>query len=623
MRARPLVLIPALLLPAAGAFFLRAEHLHAVSALLPASVIAPDSKAEAAPRPSPVPSSAQAADTKQGPSATTSNGPQGPSGKTATATNADGSQGASAKTATNADGSQDATATNADGSQGAMATADGPQGPSATTSNSLAGASKAADGSDPAATLPAALIDDGSDDLPDLEPKDVEPAPAPGPKKDVPVLASTARETWVFAEPRWNSRKLGYLRAGAVVERRAKPAGWSSCPDGWYRVEPKGYVCAGPMASLDVNNPVVVASSKRPAKDGLPYVYAMGRFPPPPFYTRLPSHAEQQKAEPDLVNALRKATALARDPSFVAPPPADPLPPFLAGGAMLPPLANTFRAPDATTAGKARIRSGFALLGTYEHDGRKWGMTTDLTLLPLDRVRIVKPSAFHGITLDDATSLPVVFARSKHAFRYTLTESGGLGHGEPVAHREAVPITGAVRKWNGTLYYEAKDGTFLSSEQTVKVEKFKKAPAWATAGRKWIDVSILRQSLVAYEGEKPVYVTLVSTGADGIGDPKKTHSTIQGAFLIHTKHTTVTMDGDSAGDEFDFRDVPFVQYFTEGFAIHAAYWHDEFGTPRSHGCVNVAPIDAAWLFGWTDPVVPEGWHAALSLKRGTLVYTHP
>ncbi|MCK6593516.1 MAG: L,D-transpeptidase [Polyangiaceae bacterium] len=150
----------------------------------------------------------------------------------------------------------------------------------------------------------------------------------------------------------------------------------------------------------------------------------------------------------------------------------------------------------------------------------------------------------------------------------------------------------------------------------------KRLPAWASAGRKWIDVSILNQTLVAYEGEKPVYVTLVSTGADGLGDPKKTHSTVQGTFLIHTKHISVTMDGEN-GEEFDFRDVPFVQYFTEGFALHGAYWHDDFGTPRSHGCINLAPVDAAWLFNWTTPEVPKGWHAALSLKRGTLVHTHP
>jgi hypothetical protein len=187
-----------------------------------------------------------------------------------------------------------------------------------------------------------------------------------------------------------------------------------------------------------------------------------------------------------------------------------------------------------------------------------------------------------------------------------------------------VPLTGETRRAGGLEALIARDGSLLRAEDVVVVEPLRVPPAWASSGRKWIDVSILRQTLVAYEGLRPVYVTLVSTGADGLGDPKETHSTIQGVFLIHTKHVTVTMDGDEDDDDrFDFRDVPFVQYFTEGFALHAAYWHDEFGTPRSHGCINLSPIDAAWLFAWTTPEVPPAWHAALSLKRGTLVYIHP
>ncbi len=190
---------------------------------------------------------------------------------------------------------------------------------------------------------------------------------------------------------------------------------------------------------------------------------------------------------------------------------------------------------------------------------------------------------------------------------------------DAMGYREIVPLTGV--KQGG--YAEAKDGSWLRQEDIRTIEPMTRAPVWAKEGKKWIDVSILEQALVAYEGEKPRYVTLVSTGADGLGDPKKTHSTVQGVFLIHTKHVTVTMDGDETGDEFDLRDVPFVQYFTDGYALHAAYWHDDFGVPRSHGCVNLAPVDAAWLFGFTTPEVPDAWHAALSLKHGTVVFTHP
>jgi lipoprotein-anchoring transpeptidase ErfK/SrfK len=119
-----------------------------------------------------------------------------------------------------------------------------------------------------------------------------------------------------------------------------------------------------------------------------------------------------------------------------------------------------------------------------------------------------------------------------------------------------------------------------------------------------------------------VYVTLVSTGAGGLADPKESHATPRGEFLIHTKHVTAGMSGDEVGDEYDLRDVPYVQYFTEGYALHAAYWHDAFGAPHSHGCVNLSPQDARWLFQFTAPAVPQGWHGAFS-RRGTLLSVTP
>jgi L,D-transpeptidase catalytic domain len=475
---------------------------------------------------------------------------------------------------------------------------------------------------DPAelATLPPELVDDGSDDV--VEP---EPAPPPGPRPaDVDELASTAKETWVFAEPHWKARRIGYLRAGAIVERRAEPVAKNGgCSEGWYRIEPRGYVCVGATATLNVSEAVVEASARRPRRDGLPYTYVMSRFPPPPFYARLPSEEEALTVEPDLRGQLRKASRYALDPAYVPPPPADPVPGALLYGRPMPALAGVHRSQDALEIGHAKGRSGFALLSTFDYEGRRYGLTTELAVLPIDRTRVIKPSAFAGRTLDDEVSLPVAFVRTRHGDRYVAASGGGVTKGDALGFREAVPITGAVRRIGGVSYLEAKDGTLIREDQAVRVDRFHHAPAWATDKRKWIDVSILKQALVAYEGKKPVYVTLVSTGADGLGDPKKTHSTIQGAFLIHTKHLTVTMDDDKIGDEFDFRDVPFVQYFTEGFALHAAYWHDDFGTPRSHGCVNLAPLDAAWLFNWTDPEVPAAWHAALSVKKGTLVYTHP
>jgi lipoprotein-anchoring transpeptidase ErfK/SrfK len=76
---------------------------------------------------------------------------------------------------------------------------------------------------------------------------------------------------------------------------------------------------------------------------------------------------------------------------------------------------------------------------------------------------------------------------------------------------------------------------------------------------------------------------------------------------------------------FQLRDVPYIQYFESGYALHVAYWHDVFGTPRSHGCVNLSPVDAHRVFLWTEPAVPEGWHAINAgeeLGEGTVVIIH-
>lgn len=473
-------------------------------------------------------------------------------------------------------------------------------------------------------------------DLSQSEPEIIEEMP-PEPEKAAPIketpkkaatdlfeLASIAKETWIYAEPRWKSQRIGYLRAGATVVRKEKPRSRAHCPDGWYAVEPRGYVCVGTYATLDVHHPVAEAARARPMRgDGLPYTYIMSRNPPPPLYARLPNEKDLVQFEPDLKNHLRMVRQTSLDPAFVAPPEPDPTPGALLYGLAAPPLAGVIRSKDALVVGRAKARSGFALLSTFDHDERRYGLTTELAVIPIDRTRIIRTSAFVGLPLPEDMSLPVAFTRSKQARHYIKNAQGNIVPEDKLGYRVGIALSGKTVRTGGMTLLETKHGTYVREDQIVRIDPAERMPSWAVAGQKWIDVSILKQSLVAYEGTKPVYVTLVSTGADGLGDPKKTHSTIQGVFRIHTKHVSITMDGDDVGDEFDLRDVPFVQYFTEGYALHAAYWHDDFGIPRSHGCVNLAPRDAAWLFEWTTPDVPKEWHAGLSLRGGTIVYTHP
>lgn len=77
-------------------------------------------------------------------------------------------------------------------------------------------------------------------------------------------------------------------------------------------------------------------------------------------------------------------------------------------------------------------------------------------------------------------------------------------------------------------------------------------------------------------------------------------------------------------ESFWIADVPWVQYFRPPFAIHAAYWHEDFGLPKSGGCVNLSPEDAKVVFDLTEPHVPEGWWGFMSRKdaRGTVIWIH-
>lgn len=435
------------------------------------------------------------------------------------------------------------------------------------------------------------------------------------------ILGALSKETVVRAEPRPNARKLGFLRQGALVRRDPEAAGHEGCPGGWYRVAPEGYVCVGKTATLDANHPLLQLTSRRPNRAApLPYLYGRARFPTPPLYTRIPTAQQQELVELDLVAQRRRTRHFAAWDDA----PLSELPELLARGERVPrPFGYPVLERDFVS-GRALPETGFAFLELYEHGGRRWGLTTDLNVVPLDRVEPVTASAFHGIELSKQTPLPVVFVRSKAAYLYRGDpRSTGLVIERPLGHREAVPITGnKVRLSQGT-YLETRSGHWIVDQHLVRIDPMRTKPRWAERGQSWIEVSILQQSLVAYRGDEPVYATLVSTGIGGLGDPEETQATIRGTFLIHTKHITATMSSDDVGDEFDLRDVPYVQYFQDGYAFHAAYWHDAFGTPRSHGCINLSPADARWLFHFTGPAVPRAWHSALSLKEGTLVYIHP
>ncbi len=168
-------------------------------------------------------------------------------------------------------------------------------------------------------------------------------------------------------------------------------------------------------------------------------------------------------------------------------------------------------------------------------------------------------------------------------------------------------------KWNKLYYAPAEHFRILSGEELSPL-----SPDVPDAQKK-IEVHLNDQLVFAYENGIQVFATRAATGAVFRNG---TYSTPTGHFTTYHKRPTRHMAaGDLTANGFDLPGVPWVLYITEsGISLHGTYWHNDFGHPRSHGCVNLAPEAAKWLFRWTKPVVrpPEAFAYDI-LRRGTQV----
>jgi hypothetical protein len=269
-------------------------------------------------------------------------------------------------------------------------------------------------------------------------------------------------------------------------------------------------------------------------------------------------------------------------------------------------------------------RVGFSILKTFLFEGRRYGLTADLTIVPTDRLRPIQGSSFHGFRIPQDIEFPFAIVRAPKARLFDFDrEKNQLVAKGPAPYRSAIKLSGKQNFFRNRLHYETQDGSWLSDKDVSRLDPARKMPAWGKNGEKWIDVNVTKQTLVLYEGTNAVYATLVSTGEAGLEDAEHSTATRRGIFRIHTKFISATMSSDEAGEEFELRDVPYVQYFEEGYALHGAYWHDRFGVPKSHGCINLAPEDARRIFFWTEPALPSGFHAVLKPLKGTVIFVHP
>ena len=182
---------------------------------------------------------------------------------------------------------------------------------------------------------------------------------------------------------------------------------------------------------------------------------------------------------------------------------------------------------------------------------------------------------------------------------------------------------------NGEHWYQLRDDEYASVKEYVRAEGLRRisplelTPISPLAQDKRLEVNLKEQKLSAYEGDNLVYTARCATGAAfnvaGVGFVDFT--TPIGEHTVVRKRPSRHMHGfEGRADAYDLPGVPYCTYFTQaGVAVHGAYWHNDFGHQRSHGCVNVLAEDAKWVYRWSQPYAEYDESLLLVNEGGTPV----
>jgi hypothetical protein len=268
----------------------------------------------------------------------------------------------------------------------------------------------------------------------------------------------------------------------------------------------------------------------------------------------------------------------------------------------------------------AEMQPGFAISITATGSGPRgdaFGLTTKGFWLPMRDLRPAHPSTFRGYEpVRGALDRGWVVADAASSY----SEPGGKRADAPAMRRFEITTILERRRAKGREYVRIGDARWLDASD-VRAPTPAELPVDVREGERWIDVDLANQVVTAYQGTVPVFTTLASTGT---GKGQELTATPVGAYRIWVKLRTSDMDNLEEADArryYAMEDVPWVLFFKNGFGLHGAFWHDSFGHVRSHGCVNLTPLDAERLFYWSSPRLPAGWTAALptDYDPGTLV----
>jgi hypothetical protein len=406
----------------------------------------------------------------------------------------------------------------------------------------------------------------------------------PVPSEHGPKLASIADLTPVFERPAAGARRIGYLHAGSRVSRAEKPYTREGCAKGFYPVRPAGFVCAEGSATVDLTHPTLAAMAIQPLLDQpLPYTYA-----------RTTGETGLYERDPARDGAVREA-------------------------------------------GKLKRRAGVAVVGSWAAavpgaaEPERLALLTSGRFAEASDLEAAKPSDFAGVSLGEKQKLPVAFVVKRGVRRYKLDREDAEKDKELDFHA-MLPLTGRFRTAHGEKFWALEGDRWVRHKDVTTVLPRSTFPDFAVEGQKWLDVSLVMQTLVAYEGKQPFFVTLVSVKREGApGADTRATGAVQGApsaawglgtFEVSAKHVTqVGADPFARRESFQVYDVPWTLELASGRMLYGAYWHDRFGIEHGAGGIELSPADAVLIFQWATPSIPDGWHSSsrLGSEAKTLV----
>jgi hypothetical protein len=232
---------------------------------------------------------------------------------------------------------------------------------------------------------------------------------------------------------------------------------------------------------------------------------------------------------------------------------------------------------------------------TYYHARWAWGAAgwisgRDLSFnAPLSHLR--------GIDLRHWDGRPLALVHNQVYVRSlpgVIEEEMIIGYLEPY---DLVPVW-ETRQVGDTVWYRIGPDQWSHSGY-LRVLVPSPRPQRIGASDQWVEVNLQQQVVIAYEGDRPVFATLTSTGRRG-------YATEQGLFRSWVKVRDGPMQWEDASQPYSLASVPWIIYFNRDQGLHGAYWHNLFGSVRSAGCVNLSPHDAHWLFHWAEPQLASG-----------------